>query len=83
MSEKNLFTCPKCGHTDPIFRNVCPACGRPFIRDYTDTQMHPKDPDLTGICTSRFWIWIFLILIIGGIILELGGVITGLLAIHP
>jgi hypothetical protein len=30
--------------------------------------MFPRDPDLTGVCTSRFWIWV--LLLIGGILLD-------------
>jgi hypothetical protein len=72
MSSTAPFTCPRCGHEDSAFHVVCPECGRPFFRDYIDTRMHPRDPDLTGVCTSRFWIRVFLVLM-------LGGIITGLL----
>jgi hypothetical protein len=65
------FTCPKCGHKDAEFPAICPECGRPFMRDYTDTQMHPRDPDPTGICTVRFWAWVLLVLTVGGIVLGL------------
>ena len=71
MSGKKPFTCPKCGHKDSEFHAVCPACGRPFFRDYIDTRMHPKDPDLTGVCTSRFWIWVFLVCLVCSIVLGL------------
>jgi hypothetical protein len=41
------------------------------MRDYTDTQMHPRDPDPTGICTVRFWAWVLLVLTVSGIVLGL------------
>jgi DNA-directed RNA polymerase subunit RPC12/RpoP len=65
------FTCPKCGYRDSVFHPICPECGRPFMRDYLDTQVHPRDPDLTGVCTSKFWIWVFLLSTLGGIIISL------------
>lgn len=71
MSTQMPFTCPKCGHADSVFHTICPECGRPFVRDYTDTQIHPRDPDLTGVCTSRFWIRVFLVLMVGGIAMSL------------
>ena len=71
MTPENPFTCPKCGYKSPEFHKVCPECGRPFVRDYIDTQVYPRDPDLTGVCTSRFWIRVFLVLTIGGILLHL------------
>jgi hypothetical protein len=67
MSGEKPFTCPKCGHKDSEFHAICPDGCRPFFRDYTDTRMHPLDPDLTGVCTSRFWIWVFLVLMLGGV----------------
>ncbi|MFA7694330.1 MAG: hypothetical protein WCX63_02230 [Methanoregula sp.] len=78
MSAKAPFICPKCGHEDMIFHEICPECGRLFFRDYIDTRVYPKDPDLAGVCTSKFWTWIFLLLILGGIfmgILSLFGII--------
>jgi len=59
----NLFTCPRCNYQDTTFHSICPECGRPFQRDYIDVRVHPRDPDLTGVCTSKFWAKIFLILI--------------------
>jgi hypothetical protein len=38
------------------------------MRDYTDSQIHPRDPDLTGICTVRFCARILLVLTVGGIV---------------
>jgi predicted amidophosphoribosyltransferase len=61
-----LFLCPHCGHRSKAFHHVCPECGRPFQRDYIDTRVHPRDPDLTGVVTSRFWARVFLILIVIG-----------------
>jgi predicted amidophosphoribosyltransferase len=60
------FTCPRCGHQDPAFHAICPECGRPFQRDYIDVRVYPRDPDLTGLCTSRFWARIFLLVIAAG-----------------
>jgi hypothetical protein len=71
MSGIKPFVCPKCGHEDAEFHTLCPDCGRPFFRDYIDTRMHPRDPDLTGVCTSRLWIWVFLVLLVGGIVISL------------
>jgi hypothetical protein len=71
MSTKTPFTCPKCGYGDAVFHNVCPGCDCPFFRDYADTQMHPRDPDPTGICTVKFWARVLLVLTVGGIILGL------------
>jgi predicted amidophosphoribosyltransferase len=61
------FTCPKCGYADSEFHTVCPECGRPFMRDYADTQMHPRDPDPTGVVTMKFWARVFLVLMAGGL----------------
>jgi hypothetical protein len=71
VNRKGPFTCPKCRYTDTVFHTVCPACGRPFMRDFTDTQIHPRDPDLMGIVTVKFWALILLVLTVGGIILGL------------
>ncbi len=71
MSAELPFRCPKCGYRSNAFRMVCPGCGRRFVRDYIDTRLHPRDPDLTGVCTSRFWIWVFLIFTLGGVALGL------------
>jgi len=65
------FTCPKCGHKDAEFHTLCFGCGRPFMRDYPDTQMHPRDPDPTGICTVRSWARVLLVLTVGGIVFGL------------
>jgi hypothetical protein len=46
--SKKPFTCPKCGYADSEFHTICPECSRPFMRDYADTRIHPRDPDLTG-----------------------------------
>jgi hypothetical protein len=70
MDEKP-FTCPKCGYADLQFHTVFYGCGRPFMRDYADTRIHPRDPDLTGICTVKFWARILLVLTVGGIVLGL------------
>jgi len=62
-TSKALFLCPHCGHGSKAFHPVCPECGRPFQRDYIDTRVHPRDPDLTGVVTSRFWARVFLVLL--------------------
>jgi hypothetical protein len=41
------------------------------MRDYPDTQMHPRDPDPTGICTVRFRAQVLPALTAGGIVLGL------------
>lgn len=61
---KGPFTCPHCDYTGTKFQNICPACGRPFIRDYIDTQVHSRDPNPAGIYVGRFWAWVFLVLLI-------------------
>jgi predicted amidophosphoribosyltransferase len=61
------LTCPHCGHHDEKFHSVCPECGRPYVRDYIDTQMHPRDPNPTGIYSGRFWARIFLVLTLIGL----------------
>jgi|GEM_PF-1402160 len=55
------YSCPHCDFRDRDFHAVCPACGRPFMRDYIDWQCHPKDPDLAGTffhdnSWARFWL---------------------------
>jgi hypothetical protein len=37
------------------------------MRDYADTQMHPRDPDPTGVVTMKFWARVFLVLMAGGL----------------
>ena len=61
------FTCPRCGHQDHEFHAVCPECGRPFFRDYIDTQFHPRDPNPTGIYSGKFWAQVFLVLVLLGL----------------
>ena len=53
-ANKIPFTCPKCGYQDREFHQVCPECGRPFVRDYIDTRVHPGDPDPAGIYSGKF-----------------------------
>jgi len=65
--DKKRFTCPRCGFRDTIFHQVCPECGRPFFRDYIDTQFFPRDPDPQGICKGKSWARVFLVLILIGL----------------
>jgi predicted amidophosphoribosyltransferase len=64
------ITCPKCGHKEKEFHKVCPECGRPFVRDFIDTQVHPRDPDPTGICSGKFWARVFLALVLLGLVVS-------------
>ena len=66
-ANKTPFTCPRCGYNDREFHRVCPKCGRPFIRDFVDTQVHPRDPDPAGIYSGKFWAWIFLVFTLLGL----------------
>jgi ribosomal protein L32 len=70
-SNHNVFTCPHCGFKDRVFHRVCPECGRPFLRDYIDTQVHPRDPNPQGVYKGKFWALIFLIVILIGLVLGL------------
>jgi len=65
------FTCPGCGYKDREFHQVCPECGRPFVRDFIDTQVHPRDPNPTGIYSGTFWAWVFLVCTLLGLTLYL------------
>jgi len=63
------FTCPHCRQRSVEFHYVCPVCGRPFMRDYIDWRMHPRDPDLQGtLYHDPFWARVWLTLMILGII---------------
>ncbi len=74
MTSNDLpFTCPGCGRGDREFHEVCPGCGRPFFRDYIDTQVHPRDPDPPGICSTKFWAQVFLVLTLLGLAIHLLG----------
>jgi len=70
-TENLLFKCPRWGYTDKNFQEVCPECGRPYLRDYIDTQMHPGDPNPAGIDSGRFRARAFLIPPLTGIMLYL------------
>jgi len=65
--DEKPFTCPRCGFNDKIFHTVCPECGRPYFRDYIDTQVFPRDPNTQGIYKGRFWARIFLVLTLIGL----------------
>jgi hypothetical protein len=60
-------TCPHCGHPDEKFHPVRHECGRPYLRDFFDTQMHPRDPNSTGIYSGRFREGVFLVLTLIGL----------------
>ena len=70
-SHKTSFTCPRCGYQDREFHRLCPECGRPFFRDYIDTQVHPRDPDPAGIYSGKFWARVFLVCTLIGLALYL------------
>ena len=63
------FTCPRCGFKYKIFHQVCPECGRPYFRDYIDTQAFPRDPNPQGIYKGKFWARVFLVLMLFGLAL--------------
>ena len=67
------FACPRCGHEDIEFHTVCPDCGRPYFRDYIDTQVHPRDPNPTGIYSGKFWAQVFLVLVLLGLFIHVLG----------
>jgi predicted amidophosphoribosyltransferase len=70
-TKKILFTCPRCSYQDREFHQVCPECGRPFVRDYIDTRVHPRDPDPAGIYSGKFWARVFLVCTLIGLALYL------------
>ncbi len=59
-AKKTSFTCPKCGYKDREFHKVCPEYECSLVQDFLDTQIHPRDPDPTGIYSGKFWAWLFL-----------------------
>lgn len=73
MTIEKPFTCSRCGYEDSEFFQVYPDCGRPYLWDYIDTQIHPRDPNPTGIYQRKFWAWVFL----GLMLLELALWICG------
>ena len=63
------FTCPHCRYRSAEFHYVCPACGRPFMRDYIDWRMHPRDPELRGtLYHDPFWARVWLALMVLGVV---------------
>ena len=70
-ANETPFTCPKCGYKEREFQHVCPECGRPFIRDFVDTRVHPRDPDPAGIYSGKLWAWVFLVSTLLGLALYL------------
>lgn len=66
------FTCPHCGAVSDTFRTICPSCGRPYVRDYIDVRVHPRDSNLTGtFAYRRFWARVSLALIVLGVALTI------------
>jgi len=76
VTPVKTFFCPRCGFRDSAFHTICPACGRPFARDYVDKQMHPRDPDTTGIFSGRLWARVFLACALAGFGLYLLGMFS-------
>jgi hypothetical protein len=70
-SRKNPFFCPGCGYKDKEFHYVCPGCRRPLVRDFIDTQVHPRDPNPAGIYSGTFWARVFLVCTLLGLTLYL------------
>jgi hypothetical protein len=65
IPRKNIFLGPLCNYRSSVFSYVCPACGRPFMRDYSDFRIHPRDPNLTAtLFHDPFWARIWLIFFI-------------------
>jgi hypothetical protein len=74
------FTCPHCRHQSGEFQYVCPECGRPFMRDYIDWRMHPRDPELRGtLYYTPFWAWVILVLTVLGLVMSVLVVVAGCL----
>jgi hypothetical protein len=65
------FTCPRCGYHGRIFHQICPECGRPYFRDYQDTQIHPRDPEPQGIYKGKFRAFVFLVLLLIGLAISI------------
>jgi len=65
--DQNPFICPRCGHSDRIFHQICPNCGRPCFRDYIDGRMYPRDPNPQCIYKGKFWARVFLALSLLGL----------------
>ncbi len=60
---RHPFSCPHCGWESDTFHTICPACGRPYFRDYIDVRMHPRDSDPIGrFSYRRSWARVFLVL---------------------
>ncbi len=60
------YTCPRCSHQNGEFHAICPACSRPYVRDYIDTRFHPRDPNPAGIYAGKIWAQVFLVLVLLG-----------------
>jgi predicted amidophosphoribosyltransferase len=71
-SPPSPLSCPHCGAESDTFRNICPSCGRPYIRDYIDVRVHPRDPNLTGtFAYRRFWARVSLAVIVLAVFLTI------------
>jgi hypothetical protein len=44
-------------------------CERPYFRDYIDTRFFPRDPNPQGIYKGKFWVRVFLVLMLFGLVL--------------
>ncbi|MDD1703788.1 MAG: hypothetical protein LUP97_00950, partial [Methanoregula sp.] len=63
-----------CSSRDKEFHALCPACGRPFVRDYIDCRVHPRDPERTGTffydtVWARFWLFAVILAVVAPFIL--------------
>jgi predicted amidophosphoribosyltransferase len=70
-TRQSPFICPRCGYKDREFHQVCSGCGRPFVRDFIDTQVHPRDPNPAGIYSGTIWARVFLVCTLLGLTLYL------------
>gem|GEM_PF-3866256 len=71
------FICPHCRYRSDEFNFICPECGRPYMRDFIDWRMYPRDPELRGtLYYNPFWARIWLALTILGLVVAILVVIT-------
>ena len=61
----NGNTCRHCGTKTGGFHFICPECGRPFVRDYIDARLFPRDPNPQGTFGYKiFWARIILVIVL-------------------